>query len=116
VLLIPSSAVTFASAAADRKHGGFLTAAQTQTAMTAARNLLLELQNSGTDYSQDDPTAAYALQYIKNKWVAQPVVIGLSDGASYEVLATSLSAGDTIVTGQSNSAVKIPKPTPTVSD
>ncbi|HKV85423.1 MAG TPA: efflux RND transporter periplasmic adaptor subunit [Ktedonobacterales bacterium] len=115
VLLIPVSAVTFATAAADRKHGGFLTAAQTQTALSAARNLLLNLQNTGTDLSQDDPTAAYVLQFVQNKWVAQPVVIGLSDGASYEVLATTLNQGDTIVTGQTNSAVTIPKPTPTIS-
>lgn len=116
VLLVPVGAVSFAAAAADHKHGGFLTAAQTQTALTAARNLLLNLQNSGTDYSQDDATAAYVLQFVNNKWVAQPVVIGLSDGASYEVLATSLNQGDTIVTGQANSPVTIPKPTPTVSD
>lgn len=115
VLLIPASAVTFASAAADRKHGGFLTAAQTQAAMTKARNMGLDLQNSGTDDTQDNPTPAFILQYVKNKWVVQPVILGLTDGTSYEVLSTDLTVGDSIVSGQSNSAVKIPKPTPTLT-
>ena len=116
VLLIPVSAVSFASAAADRKHGGFLTQAQTQAALQKARNMLLDLQNSGTDYSQDDPTPSFVLQYIKHQWVAQPVVLGLTDGTSYEVLATALRAGDSIVSGQSNSSVTIPTPTPTLNN
>ena len=115
VLLIPASAVAFASAAADRKHGGFLTAAQTQAALTRARNMALDLQNSGTDVSQDSPTPAFVLQYVKNKWIVQPVVLGLTDGTSYEVLAMDLTVGDSIVSGQANSSVKIPKPTPTLN-
>ena len=83
--------------------------------MTQARNMGLDLQNSGTDDTQDNPTPAFILQYVKNKWVVQPVILGLTDGTSYEVLSTDLTVGDSIVSGQSNSAVKIPKPTPTLT-
>ena len=115
VLLIPASAVRFAAAAANRKDGGFLTQSQTQAALEKARNMLLSLQNNGTDYSQDDPTPAFVLQYVNNRWVTQPVVLGLTDGTSYEVLSTTLSSGDSIVSGQSNSSVTIPTPTPTLT-
>jgi HlyD family secretion protein len=112
VTLIPASAVAFAQAAADPKRGGFLTHKQVSQALSKAQQDLLALQDQGADLSQDQPTPSYILKYVKSQWVPTPVVLGLTDGKSYEVLS-GLSVGDSIVTGETNSPVTVPAPTPT---
>ncbi|WIG59542.1 MAG: hypothetical protein OJF49_002289 [Ktedonobacterales bacterium] len=115
VLLIPVSAVTFAQAASDLKHGGFLTAKQVTAAMTQARNMLTTLENEqGADISQDQPTPSYVLENANGKWVVKPVVLGLTNGKSYEVLA-GLKAGEKIVSGEANSGLTFPTPTPVIT-
>jgi HlyD family secretion protein len=112
VTLIPASAVAFAQAATDPKRGGFLTHKQVSQALSKAQQDLLVLQDQGADLSQDQPTPSYVLKYVKGQWVPTPVVLGLTDGKSYEVLS-GLSNGDSIVTGETNSPVTVPAPTPT---
>lgn len=114
VLLVPASAVAYALAAGDPKRGGFLTRTQVTKALGEARQLLLSAQDGGTDVSADQPTPGYLLERSKNGWVVKPVVLGLTDGVSYEVLL-GISAGDTIVTGETNSSVNVPTATPTTS-
>lgn len=97
VVLVPVRAVSFARDAAT-KTNGFITPAQAQQAIAQAQILLTQLENSGTDVSNDTPTTAYLLERAKGKWVVRPVVLGLTDGTSYEVLS-GLTAGDTIVVG-----------------
>lgn len=116
VLVIPVGAVTFARAAADRKHGGFLTKAQVDTALKDGQQLVLEAQDSGIDTSQ--ATIAYVLERKKDTWVAKPVLLGLSNGRVYEVLA-GLAKGDRVATGEKNvlgftigPAAPTPTPTP----
>jgi len=99
VPLIPISAITYAKQAAPLNGKGALPRSKVQAALTNAQQLLTSLQNQGGDLSQDHPTLAYALGFSKGKYVAIPLVIGLSDGANYEVLA-GLSAGQQIVTSQ----------------
>lgn len=93
VLLVPVAAVTFA-----RTTRGLITRDQAAAAMAQARQLLADLQNSGVDISKDTPTPAYVLAQVHGRWVARPVVLGLTDGTVYEVLA-GLSQGDAIVIG-----------------
>jgi HlyD family secretion protein len=98
VVLIPTSAVTFARNAANPNLNGFLTRSQVLNAINQARQLLTQLQSSGTDVSNDNPTPAYVLERTKGAWVVKPVVLGLTDGTSYEVLA-GLTPGERVVVG-----------------
>lgn len=114
VTLIPASAVAFAQAAGDPKHGGFLTKKQVSTALSQARDQVTELQQEGDESALDTPTPAYVLTFANDKWTAVPVVLGLTDGKVYEVLK-GLSVGQRIVSGQTNSSVHVPTPTPVVT-
>ncbi|MEO7003297.1 MAG: efflux RND transporter periplasmic adaptor subunit [Ktedonobacterales bacterium] len=99
VPLIPISAITYAKQAAPLNGKGVLSHGKLLAALASAQQLLTNLQNQGSDLSQDHPTLAYALDFSKGKYTAIPLVIGLSDGKSYEVLA-GLDAGQQIVIGQ----------------
>lgn len=114
VLLIPMSAVQFAQAAGDSKHGGFLPRSQVQKALKEAQDDLAVAQDAGTFDLTYPPTPAYVLQYVNGKWVTVPVLLGTSDGTNYEVLQ-GLAAGERIVSGEANGSVSIPTPTPTPS-
>jgi HlyD family secretion protein len=110
VKLIPASAVAFARAAADPKLGGFLTRQQVTSALAESRQMQLDAQDNGADVSADNPTPGYVLQRSGDKWVVKPVVLGLTDGVSYEVL-DGLSVGDSVVKGEDNGPVTVPTPT-----
>ncbi|HKS70494.1 MAG TPA: hypothetical protein VJQ45_08735, partial [Ktedonobacterales bacterium] len=112
--LVPASAVRFAAAAGDPKHGGFLSKKQVTTALSKARDMVTALQDEGNLSSQITPTPAYLLQYTNEKWVTVPVVLGLTDGKMYELLQGP-PVGTKIAAGQTNSAVQIPTPTPVVT-
>jgi multidrug efflux pump subunit AcrA (membrane-fusion protein) len=99
VKLIPNSAVAYAHYAADSRHSTLISKAAATKALAEARQMLTQLQNSGTDYSQDNPTPAYVLVLVKGRWTAQPVVLGLTDGRHYEVLA-GLNLGQKVATGE----------------
>ncbi len=114
VLLIPASAVNFAQSAGNPKFGGFLPHSQVAAAQKKANQLLLDLQNSGAVSPDDNPTASYVLEYSNGKWTAKPVVLGLTDGQNYEVLA-GLVLGEKVVTGQEGGSVTIPTPTPQIT-
>lgn len=115
VLVVPVSAVTFARAAADRKHGGFLTKSQVDSGLKDGRQLMLEAQDSGTDTSQ--ATVAYVVERKNSAWVVKPVLLGLTDGHVYEVLA-GLIKNEKVATGEQNVlgfmiGPVAPTPTPT---
>ena len=110
VLLIPASAVNFAQAAGNPHFGGFLTHNQVANAQRQARQLLVGLQNSGSVTSADNPTPSYVLEFGKGKWTLKPVVLGLTDGHVYEVLA-GLNVGEKVVSSEVGGAVTVPTPT-----
>lgn len=112
--LVPASAVQFAAAAGNPKHGGFLSKKQVSTALSKARDMLTALEDQGNVNPQDNPTPAYLLQYTNGNWVTVPVVLGLTDGKSYELLEGP-KVGTKVVVGQTNSSVEIPTPTPIVT-
>jgi hypothetical protein len=99
VKLIPNSAVAYAHYAADPRHSTLISKAAATKALAEARQMLTQLQNSGTDYSQDNPMPAYVLALVKGRWTAQPVVLGLTNGRYYEVLS-GLSLGQKVATGE----------------
>jgi RND family efflux transporter MFP subunit len=110
IVLLPAAAVTFArgsinlngSNAATNSSAPNITAQQARDAIIAARQMLTTLEQQH-DVSADNPTPSFVLQQNGKQWVVKPVVIGLTDGTYYEALA-GLSAGDSIVTGQSGGA------------
>src|SRR6266567_3700583 len=105
VLLIPVDAVTFAQSST------LIPSGDRSAAMDQARQMLANLQSSATDVSKDNPTAGYVLERVNSKWVARPIVLGLTDGTSYEVLA-GFTQGETIVVGQQTNSVTTPSGTP----
>lgn len=114
VTLIPASAVAFAQAAGNAKEGGFLTSKQVATVMQQARDMVVETDDAGNANASDPLQPAYVLQNTNGKWVPVPVLLGLTDGTSYEVLS-GLTPGEKIVTGETNSSVVVPTPTPAIS-
>jgi len=106
VLLLPASAITFARAAANTSAGGFLTVAQLQSVRTQGRQMLTTLEQQNSQVSQDNPTVAWVVERSNNQWVVKPVVLGLSNGTVYEVLA-GLSANDSVVVGEQNGSINL---------
>ncbi|HEX8996507.1 MAG TPA: HlyD family efflux transporter periplasmic adaptor subunit [Ktedonobacterales bacterium] len=110
VMLLPASAVTFARAAANRNAGGFLTTTQVIDARTQASQLLATLEAQNSQIAQDNPTVAWVVERTAAtngqaaQWAVKPVVLGLSNGTTYEVLA-GLNAGQSVVIGEQNGTV-----------
>lgn len=97
VLLIPTSAVTYARSQLSK---GTVTRTDVLSAFQQAAQMLASAQSSDPTAQQDNLTASFVLQRSGSKWVVKPVVLGLTNGSAYEVLA-GLSAGDSVVTADS---------------
>jgi HlyD family secretion protein len=96
VLLLPASAVTFARSGVS---SGLVTRSAVLAAVQQAGQMLSSAQQSDPTARQDNLTASFVLERTNDKWVVKPVVLGLTNGSFYEVLA-GLSEGDAVVTGQ----------------
>ncbi|MBA2287583.1 MAG: biotin/lipoyl-binding protein [Ktedonobacteraceae bacterium] len=110
VLLIPVEAVNFArTTAAQTTSSGAnaISPAQIADALARARQMSLDLQASKPDLIKDQPTPAYVLERAQNQWIIKPIVLGLTDGTSYEVLA-GLNTGEIIVAGTQSSTPAVP--------
>ncbi|MBX5451785.1 MAG: efflux RND transporter periplasmic adaptor subunit [Thermogemmatispora sp.] len=98
VLLVPTDAINFARNAAtlsERNGSPVIDPAQVKTALAQAHQLLQDLHNLPPG---EQPTPGYVLERSGERWVVKPVVLGLTDGNTYEVLA-GLELGESIVTG-----------------
>jgi RND family efflux transporter MFP subunit len=105
VMLVPTTAVTFARSAALTTSGGFLSRTQVTNALAQASQMLSQVEQQNTQLTTtDSPTAAWVLERNGSKWVVKPVVIGLSANGYYEVLA-GLNAGEVVVTGETNGTI-----------
>jgi multidrug efflux pump subunit AcrA (membrane-fusion protein) len=105
VLLIPAKAVSFARQAAMQ---GIITPNQQFNALAQARQLMASNKNP-----KNQLTPAFVLERSNNQWVAVPVVLGLTDGSNYELVAGNINAGDSlIVSMQGNSSSPSSSPTP----
>ena len=60
--------------------------------------MLRELAVKHPDIEQDNPTPAFVLERPDEHFVVKPVVLGLTDGSVYEVLA-DLSFNELVVVG-----------------
>ncbi len=100
VLLIPNSAISFAQGAVTQ---GLIQLNQVQSALVSARQTLASMiRSQGVSLWQDNPNGSYVLEQRNGQLAAVPVILGLSDGSSYEVLS-GLNANDTIVVGANSS-------------
>lgn len=101
VLLVPASAVNFARTASNPTNGGtpaLVSKNQIASAMDQARQMLQGLQTQNANVSNDNPIPAYVLEQQNGQFILKPVVLGLTDGVVYEVLA-GLSPDETIIIG-----------------
>jgi multidrug efflux pump subunit AcrA (membrane-fusion protein) len=100
-LLVPVSAINFAQSAtgsgATNVPGNAITQSEVQSVQAQAQQMLQQLESSKSSIIQDDPTTSYVLTSVNQRLVLKPVVLGLTDGTSYEVLA-GLPSGDSVVT------------------
>jgi membrane fusion protein, macrolide-specific efflux system len=100
VLMIPNSAVSFAQGAVTQ---GLIQLNQVQSALVSARQTLASMiRSQGVSLWQDNPNASSVLEQRNGQLAAVPVILGLSDGSSYEVLS-GLNANGTIVVGANSS-------------
>ncbi len=101
VLLVPASAVNFAQSAAvsgaTTVPSSAITPGEVQSALAQARQMVQNLESGNSSITQDNPTPSYVLENVNKRLIVKPVVLGLTDGTSYEVLA-GLSSGDSVVT------------------
>jgi multidrug efflux pump subunit AcrA (membrane-fusion protein) len=100
VLLVPATAITFARS---EISSGAISRTDALNVFRQAAQMLQSAQSSDTTATADNLQATFVLERSNNKWVVKPIVIGLTNGTAYEVLA-GLNAGDTLVTGQSGGA------------
>ena len=100
VLLIPVNAKNFARAAATVNSAAPMLISQQQaaSAQNQASQMLQQLQIQNPAISKDNPIPAFVLEQSNGTFVVKPVVLGLTDGTSYEVLA-GLAQGETIIVG-----------------
>lgn len=99
VKLIPASAVTFAHDASTAKYGNLISKKAAANALSEAQQLQTAQQNRGVDLTEDRPVLGYVVVKEKGAWVTEPVLLGLTDGKYYEVLA-GLDTGARVATGE----------------
>src|SRR5216683_6731416 len=114
VLLIPVDAVNFARLVSSNSPTAgtpqLITQQQANTATNQARQMLNTLQ-SQSDISADNPIPGFVVERLGNQFIAKPVVLGLTDGTSYEVLS-GLAPGESFIVGTSSGSLSGPNPAP----
>ena len=102
VLLIPVNAVNFARLASTGNSASsvpqVLSPQAANAALNQARQMLSNLETSNPDLVSEGLLPAFVLEKSGQQFVAKPVVLGLTDGTSYEVLQ-GVSQGETVVIG-----------------
>jgi multidrug efflux pump subunit AcrA (membrane-fusion protein) len=91
-LLVPVDAINFAQASTQISNS------ERDAALSQAQQTMAGLQSGGTSSSKSNMTASYVLEQANNRWTAKPVVLGLTDGTSYEVLS-GLTLGESVAVG-----------------
>src|SRR5579859_739594 len=100
VLQVPAQAINFARQAANPASTAphLITPQAARDATNQARQMSSDLQNQNPDLAADSPTPAFVIEQSGDQFVAKPVVVGITDGANYEVL-DGLQLGETVITG-----------------
>lgn len=104
VLMIPVSAISFARSSGGATNGSAPLASgqEVNTAMSQARQMLANLQSQNPAIAAETPTPAFIFEPSHGTYIAKPVVLGITDGTSYEVLA-GLSPNETFLVGTASS-------------
>jgi HlyD family secretion protein len=114
VLLIPVDAVNFARLVSSNSPTAgtsqLITSQQADAAMNQARQMLNTLQQQ-SDISAENPIPAFVVERSGNQFIAKPVVLGLTDGTTYEVLS-GLVPGESILVGTSSGSFSGPRAAP----
>jgi hypothetical protein len=76
--------------------------------------MLTALEQQNSQISQDSPTTAWVVERNNNQWSVKPVVLGLTNGTVYEVLA-GLNANDSVVIGEQNGSINVSSSSSTTS-
>lgn len=99
VIVIANSAVDYVRQAAPPTGEGLLSRSQISAALKTARAMRASVIASGFDIAHDPLTATYLIGFQRNRYIAVPVVLGLTDGSQTEVVA-GLTTGQRVVNGQ----------------
>ena len=99
VIVIPKSAVDYARQAAPTSGEGLLTRSQIAAAQQRAHAMAQGIVASGFDVASDPLTPTYLIGFQNNRYVAIPVVLGLTDGQQWEAVS-GLATGQQVVDGQ----------------
>ncbi|MEO7021754.1 MAG: efflux RND transporter periplasmic adaptor subunit [Ktedonobacteraceae bacterium] len=106
VLQIPVNAVNFARLASSgistSSAPQLISSRDATSALNQARQMLNKLEASTPELVSEGPIPAFVIEKSGQQFVVKAVVLGLTDGSSYEVLQ-GLSLGDTFIAG-TNSA------------
>jgi HlyD family secretion protein len=106
VLQIPVNAVNFARLASNSSSTNstpqLISTQDATSALNQARQMLNTLELTSPDLVAEGPIPAFVIEKSGQQFVVKPVVLGLTDGTSYEVLQ-GLSLSDTFIAG-TNSA------------
>jgi HlyD family secretion protein len=101
-LVIPVSAISFARTVSSGNAAGgagqLVSQQAVNTAMSQARQMLSGAKHDSAAIAAESPTAAFVLEQSGGRYIAKPVVLGITDGTSYEVLS-GLSLNETILVG-----------------
>jgi HlyD family secretion protein len=100
VLMLPVSAISFARSSGGASSGTapLVSGQGVNTAMSQARQMLANLQSQNPAIAAESPTAAFVLERSNSTYIAKPVVLGITDGTSYEVL-NGLSLNEPVLVG-----------------
>lgn len=102
VLLLPVNAINFARLASSGNNANnstpqLLTKQEANNLLVKARLMLQDLQHDH-DMDKMNPIPAFVIQQVGTQFVGKPVVLGLTDGTNYEILA-GLSLHDHFLIG-----------------
>lgn len=102
VLLLPVNAVNFARLASSgnttSRTPQLISARTAQLAVNRARQLLASLEVAHPDLVAQGPIPAFVIEQSGSQFIAKPVVLGLTDGTSYEILQ-GISLSDSFIVG-----------------
>jgi HlyD family secretion protein len=100
VLLVPVRAVNYAHSALNLdsiiNKRNLLRQDQVHAALLKAQQMLQVLQQSDINVSKEKPIPAVVLEYNNKTIIVKPVVLGLTNGTNYEVLA-GLATGNSVL-------------------
>lgn len=98
-LLISTRAVSFAKTAPIQ---GIVPISAVAGAMMQAQQLLSTYKASDKTAAEDQLSASYVLEHTNNRWIIKPIVLSLTDGTFFLVVAGDITTSDSLITAIQN--------------